>query len=230
MLFYEDIFLCQIVKDSSYAIGKVSKMNITFGGNTNLPIAESMFDILKDRGIVPLFAYYKESKVVPKGLEIVYSISDTSSDCSKVIINYRKVLLPSVLFKGELIDFISKEVSSLLEREVTIISKEESTPLVTEVDRGIDFLRSLNSVGFDVFSNFIQKPSCFRSASPYVDNYAYCSIEGKTYIFLTIENSIREFAIVPLCYSNEEDILEYLSIITNKDRELLVDMLPYILK
>ncbi len=230
MLFYEKVFLCKIVKDSSYKVGRVSKLDITFGGNNNLPIAESMFNTLKNMGIVPLFAYYVESKVISKGLEIFYSILDTTLDCSKVIINYRKVLLPNVLFKGELLDFISKEVSSLLEREVKVVSKEESVPSLIEIDRGIDFLRSLNSVGFNVFEAFIQKPSYLRSASPYIDNYAYCMIDDKTYILLTIEDDVREFAIVPLYYTNEEDILEYLSIITNKNRELLVEMLPYILK
>lgn len=238
MLFDEKVSLCKIVKDSVYVVGKMVNMNISFGGNKDLSTAEDMFNNLKDLGTLPYFSYYIESKMTSKGVEIVYCVSELSLDCSKDMLSYRKVLLPRILSKYEVGNFVSEEIErnlnsislSLMGKSIKVLSKKVKEPLITDIDKGIEFIKSVNSAGFNVFKSFTRKSLSPRNASPDVDNYAYCMIDSKTYILLTMEDDIREFAIVPLYYTNEEDILEYLGIVTNKHRELLVEMLPYILK
>ena len=225
MLFDEKVSLCKIVKDSVYVVGKMVNMNTSFGGNKDFSTAEDMFNNLKDLGILPYFSYYIESKMTSKGIEIVYCVSELSPDCSKDMLSYRKVLLPRILSKYEVGNFVSEEIErnlnsislSLMGKSIKVLSKKVKEPLITDIDKGVEIIKSVESLS----------P---RNASPDVDNYAYCMIDDKTYILLTMEDDIREFAIVPLYYTNEEDILEYLGIVTNKHRELLVEMLPYILK
>ena len=238
MLFDEKISLCRIVKDSVYVVGKMVNMDISFGGYKDLSTAEDMFNSLKDLGILPYFSYFKEYKMTSKGVEIVYCVSELSSDCSKDMLSYRKVLLPRVLSEDEVRYFVSEEIErnlnsislSLMGKSIKVLSKKVKEPLITDIDKGIEFIKSINSAGFNVFKSFTRKSLSLRSASPDVDNYAYCMIDDKTYILITIEDDVRDFAIVPFYYSNEEDILEYLGVVTNKHRELLVEMLPYILK
>lgn len=220
MLFNDSISVCKITRDSGYLTGKNVDMSVTFGGNKN-PKFEKYFNDLQDLGIVPMFSCFLEYKVVGTNTDIIYYISTTSGDTTKISTEYRKISIPfKMLSIGDLKYFVVSEIKNnsnsfyfMVDRKVDLISRENSQPNLKDVEKGLEFLKSL----YGKYNSIVK-----------ADNFTYCIIEGKTYILATVERENREFLLLPSEYT-KDSLIEYLKIITTLTTDKIIELLPSIL-
>lgn len=214
MLFQKNIFMCDITRDSDFAIGKKLDLSISFGGNSSNSNYSSYFNKIKEYGIIPLSSIYLETIISKDKLDIVYYTSEYNGDSAKEFIKYRKVSIPSYIRScSELDEYIIKNVGdyicskySLDKSGFNIFISKTVRPEFDEVSKGVNYLRSAD----DKYKGMC-KPSCF----------VYCSVNGVECILSIFEGTIRGLELLPIKYDFEYLVMFWRIISSYSDETII---------
>lgn len=211
MLFKEKNFICKVIRDSDYFIGKTLKSTISFGGiKKGYCYSNGIFDSIKDMGIVPMDASYVEENSLGNRREIIYSTSKVSADMGSVTTEYRSVRVPRYVEAKDIVNIVASDIKDCLNLfnrflqnvDITVIPVSEQCPSEDELYSGFWELADLDS-----------SLVTFRNA----DSSFYCMIGGRKYIIAVSEsnNGVRDFLLLATDLSNE-GLADYKKLIFNR--------------